>query len=106
MGAAAGLATIGLKPVLAATPDPIYEVIERHRKAAREHNEAVDIHCAFEEVGMQGEKLAKYKSLVAETDAAYDRMEDAGLDLINTRPTTPCRHPRSLPVHEAAIRGG
>jgi hypothetical protein len=68
--------------------DPIHDVIEAHRKAAREHNEAVDIHCAFEECGMQGEKLAKYKRLIAETDAAYDRMEVVSLDLINTKPTT------------------
>jgi hypothetical protein len=68
--------------------DPIFAVIERHRKACREHNEAVDTHMDFEEVGMTGEKLEKYNSLVAETAAAYDELEDAGLDLINTRPTT------------------
>jgi hypothetical protein len=68
--------------------DPIYDVIEAHRKAAREHNEALNIHCAFEECGMQGEKLAKYKRLTAETDAAYYRMEVVSLDLINTKPTT------------------
>jgi hypothetical protein len=34
-------------------PDPIYDVIEAHRKAAREHIEALNIHCAFEECGMQ-----------------------------------------------------
>jgi hypothetical protein len=43
---------------------------------------------AFEEVGMEGEKLEKYNSLVAETNAAYDRMDDVGCDLINTRPAT------------------
>jgi hypothetical protein len=68
-------------------PDPIHDVIEAHRKAAREHIEALNIHCAFEECGMQGEKLAKYKRLTAETDAAYDRMEVVSLDLINTKPT-------------------
>jgi hypothetical protein len=68
--------------------DPIYAVIERHRKACREHNEALDIHMDFEEIGMTGAKLEEYKRLVAETDAAYDELEDAGLDLINTQPTT------------------
>jgi hypothetical protein len=68
--------------------DPIYEVIERHRKACAAHNEAIDIHMDFEESGMTGAKLEEYKRLVAETDAAYDELEDAGLDLINTRPTT------------------
>jgi hypothetical protein len=42
----------------------------------------------FEEVGMTGAKLEKYESLVAETDAAYDRLDDVGCDLINTKPTT------------------
>jgi hypothetical protein len=66
-----------------------FAVIERHHKAFREHNEAVDIHMDFEESGMEGEKLAEYKRLVAATAAAYDELEDAGLDLINTWPTTP-----------------
>jgi hypothetical protein len=82
-------AAIPTAPLAAATAiDPIYAVIERHRKACREHNEALDIHMDFEEIGMTGAKLEEYKRLVAETDAAYDELEDAGLDLINTRPTT------------------
>jgi hypothetical protein len=42
----------------------------------------------LKEIGMTGAKLEEYKRLVAETDAAYDELEDAGLDLINTQPTT------------------
>jgi hypothetical protein len=42
----------------------------------------------FVEIGMTGAKLEKYESLVAETAATYDRLDDAGCDLINTRPTT------------------
>jgi hypothetical protein len=68
--------------------DPIHDVIEAHRKAAREHHEAVNIHCAFEELNMSGEKLAKYKRLEAETDETYDRMEHASGDMVNTKPTT------------------
>ena len=37
---------------------------------------------------MQGEKREQYKRLVAATDEAYDAMDDAGFDLINTLPTT------------------
>jgi hypothetical protein len=29
-------------------PDPIHDVIEAHRKAAREHSEAIDLEAAFE----------------------------------------------------------
>jgi hypothetical protein len=86
---AAVAAAIPTAALAAATAiDPIYAVIERHRKACREHNEAIDTHMDFEEVGMTGEKLEKYNSLVAETDAAYDRLDDVGCDLINTKPTT------------------
>ena len=73
---------------LACTVDPIFAVIERHRKACAAHNEAIDTHMDFEEIGMTGAKLEKYESLVAETDAAYDRLDDVGCDLINTKPTT------------------
>jgi hypothetical protein len=83
---AAAIPTVTLTAAPAA--DPIYAVIERHRKACAAHNEALDTHMDFEEVGMTGEKLEEYKRLVAETDAAYDELEDAGLDLINTQPTT------------------
>jgi hypothetical protein len=69
-------------------PDPIHAVIEAHRKAAREHTEALNIHCAFEECGMQGEKLEEYERLVALTDEAYYAMADVGRHLVNTRPTT------------------
>jgi hypothetical protein len=85
---AAAIPTATLTAAAALPADPIYEVIERHRKACAAHNEAIDTHMDFEELGMEGEKLAEYKRLVAETDAAYDRLDDVGCDLINTKPTT------------------
>jgi len=77
-----------ITPSLGIEGDPIFAVIERHRKACREHHEAINIHMAFEELGMTGATLEKYNSLVAETDAAYDHLDDVGCDLINTKPTT------------------
>ncbi|HEY1401759.1 MAG TPA: hypothetical protein VF953_09225 [Terriglobales bacterium] len=59
-----------------------------HRKACTEHRDAVHIQIAFEERGMEGEKLEKYNRLVDETDEAYHRMEDASADLVNTKPMT------------------
>jgi hypothetical protein len=104
---AAAATAIAAKPVTAAAigpiaADPIYEVIERHRKACAAHNEAINTHMAFEEADMQGEKLEKYSSLVAATAAAYDELEDAGLDLINNAGRYFC----ALPVHQTAIRRG
>jgi hypothetical protein len=90
-GSAAAAGSIaGIAPAIAAAlpDDPIFAVIEAHRKACTEHHEAVHIHMAFEEIGMEGEKLEKYNSLVAETDATYDRLDDVGCDLINTQPTS------------------
>jgi hypothetical protein len=87
LGTAIAGTAIASQPAVAAD-DPIFAVIERHRKACREYHEAVDIHMAFEDLGMEGQKLAKYKSLVAETNVAYDRLDDVGCDLINTKPTT------------------
>src|SRR5450631_4127477 len=70
-------------------PDPIYGVIEQHRKAARDHIEAVRVQFAYEEHGgIQGERLEEYQRLDGETDKAYDRMEHASGDLVNTKPAT------------------
>jgi hypothetical protein len=70
-------------------PDPIYDVIEQHRKAAREHIEAVRIQFAYEEHGgKEGERLKEYKRLETLTDVAWVAMADAGCTLVNTRPTT------------------
>jgi hypothetical protein len=57
--AAAGAAALAIAPACAAASavDPIYAVIERHRKTCAAHNEAIDIHMDFEELGMRGEKL-------------------------------------------------
>jgi hypothetical protein len=70
-------------------PDPIYDVIEQHRKAAREHTEAIDLEAAFEEAGgIYGERREEYERLDAVTMAAYYAQVDAGRNLVNTRPTT------------------
>ena len=70
-------------------PDPIYAVIEQHRKAAREHTEAIDLEAASEEAGgFKDEWREEYERLSAVTMAAYYAMADAGRTLVNTRPTT------------------
>jgi hypothetical protein len=70
-------------------PDPIYAVIEAHRKACLEDTEAVRIQFAYEEHGgKEGERLQEYKRLEALTDVAWVAMADAGCSLVNTRPTT------------------
>ena len=48
-------AAVTLKPGSAAVPDPIYDVIEAHRKAALEHNEAERVQYAYDEEGGKDE---------------------------------------------------
>jgi hypothetical protein len=70
-------------------PDPIYAVIERHRKAFAGHIEAVRVEFAFEEAhDIEGVQREEYERLYAATGAAWHTMDEAGCDLVNTRPTT------------------
>jgi hypothetical protein len=70
-------------------PDPIHDVIEAHRKAAREHTKAIDLEAAFEEAGgIYGERREEYERLDAVTMTAHYAQVDAGRNLVNTRPTT------------------
>ena len=69
--------------------DPIHDVIEAHRKAAREHTEAIDLECACEEAGgIYGERREEYTRLYAATDVAWLAKAEAGCALVNTPPTT------------------
>jgi hypothetical protein len=83
---AATIPTTALKAAPAV--DPIYVVIERHRAACADHCEAVGIENAFEEAHMEGEKLRQFYILEERTLDSYDRLDDAGTDLVNTPPTT------------------
>jgi hypothetical protein len=88
-------------------PDPIYAVIERHRKAFAGHIEAVRVEFAFEEAhDIEGVQREEYERLYAATGAAWDTMDEAGGDLVNTRPNDAGRHSCALPVHQTGVRGG
>jgi hypothetical protein len=70
-------------------PDPIYDVIEQHRKVCAEHIEAVRVEFAFEEAhDVKGERKEEYERLYAATGVAWDALDEAGCDLVNTAPTT------------------
>jgi hypothetical protein len=71
--------------------DPIYEVIERHRKAALDHGEAVRIEFAFEaahDVWGEGAGRQEYQRLYDATGASYAVMAEAACSLVNTIPAT------------------
>lgn len=86
VGSLAAASMPGLAPV-----DPIYAVIEQHRKAALAYKEAMHIEFAFEEnsgLPMKGEVLGKYNLLCHATSEASEVMDGAACDLVNTLPTT------------------
>src|SRR5450631_1070789 len=66
--------------------DPIYDVIEQHRKAALEHNEAERVQYAYdEEGGIKDERRREYNRLMLLTNEAWVTMADAGCTLVNTK---------------------
>jgi hypothetical protein len=69
-------------------PDPIYDVIKAHRKAALEHSEAERVQFAFDAGGKTGERREEYDRLVALDNMAWAALTEAGSTLVNTRPTT------------------
>jgi hypothetical protein len=70
-------------------PDPIYAVIEAHRKAAAGHIEAVRVEFAFEEAhDIEGERKEEYDRLYAATGDAWDAMGEAARNLVTTKPAT------------------
>jgi len=69
-------------------PDPIYDVIEAHRKAVLEHNDAERIQFAFDAGGKTGERREEYDRLVALDNVAWGALTEAGCTLVNTKPTT------------------
>jgi len=88
-------AAIAAKPVMAAAigpivADPIYAAIERHRAAAVVWDAAVDVWAKFPDgpKPMSIERRIERERINDAWRDARDTMDDAGVDLINTSPTT------------------
>jgi len=73
--------------VTAAAVDPIYAAIHAHRQAVAAHDAVTDVRAAFNDVNMNGEKT-QLDVLEAAVDDAWDRLDEAGCDLVNSEPTT------------------
>jgi hypothetical protein len=71
-------------------PDPIYAAIERHKEAAVVWNAAVDVRADFPEgrAPLTDEEREQCDVLDDAVAAARDTLEQTGVDLINTAPTT------------------
>jgi hypothetical protein len=68
--------------------DPIFDVIERHIHAVAIYDAAVNVRGCFNDAKMDNEQRAQLAVLKDAVNETYDRMEDAGTDLVNTKPTT------------------
>jgi hypothetical protein len=89
--AAGGAVAAVISPGLAAPAvDPIYAAIERHRAACVPWDAAIDVRAEFPEGPhpMTDEQWEKRDALDDAVDEARVILQQAGLELINTAPTT------------------
>jgi hypothetical protein len=79
------------------SPDPIYEIIEKHRAAAAAFKEAVDVEYAYEKNRREVKAMdpverqtyeSAFQRFKASTREADDQMHEVSIDLVNTPPTS------------------
>jgi len=68
--------------------EPIYAAIDAHRQAVAAHDAVTDVRAAFNDVNMNDEQKAQLAVLEAAGADAWDQLDDAGCDLVNSKPTT------------------
>jgi hypothetical protein len=68
--------------------NPIYAAIDAHRQAVAAHDAVTDVRAAFNDVNMNDEQKAQLAVLEAAGADAWDQLDDAGCDLVNSKPTT------------------
>jgi hypothetical protein len=71
-----------------AAVDPIYAAIERHKQTCTAWDAAVDVRSNFEDLDMTEEQREQRDELDDAVEDAWMPCRQAGLDLINTEPTT------------------
>ncbi len=85
----AGASAAGRATAATAFPaDPIYAVIERHKATGAVLDAAVTVRSRFPDLHMNDEQQRQLKRLEEAVDDAWEPCEQAGIDLINTEPTT------------------
>jgi hypothetical protein len=90
-GSIAALASTIAEPATTAAAlaaDPIYAVIERHKAAGAIWEAAVDVRADFPDLHMNDEQVEQCELLDETEDAAWESCEQAGIDLVTTKPTT------------------
>jgi hypothetical protein len=87
-GSAVAAAIPAAAPAAAPAIDPIYAASDKHRQAVAAHDAATDVRAAFNDVNMNDERRTQLAVLEGAVDDAWDRLEDAGITLVNTDPIT------------------
>jgi hypothetical protein len=72
----------------ACSADPIYAAIELHKQTAAGWDAAVDVWSNFSDLDMTAEQREQRDELNDAVDDAWRPCEQAGIDLVNTAPTT------------------
>jgi hypothetical protein len=75
-------------PTAAAGVDPIFAAIERHKQTAAVWDAAVDVRSNFNDLHMTDEQWEQRGELDDAVEDAWRPCEQAGIDLVNTEPTT------------------
>jgi hypothetical protein len=79
----------GIPTTAAATADPIFAAIERHKQTAAVWDVAVDVRSNFNDLDMStDEQWEQRDELDDAVEDAWAPCEQAGIDLVNTEPTT------------------
>src|SRR5665811_1157107 len=91
IASAAAMPIAGIPNTAAATTDPIFAAIARHKAAAAKWDVAVNIRACFPDgaAPMTVEQRDERDELDDAVDDAWIPCRQAGIDLINSKPTTP-----------------
>jgi hypothetical protein len=87
-GAVAAAIPTGAVAGIPTSVDPIYAAIERHKQTCIVWEAAVDIRSNFNDLDMTDEQRERRDELDDAVEDAWEPCEQAGIDLINTEPTT------------------
>jgi len=77
-----------LPAAVEAAADPIYAAIERHKETAAVWDAAVNVRANINDLDMTDEQWEQCDELDDAVEDAWRPCEQAGIDLVNTEPTT------------------
>ena len=91
LAVAAASSIAGITPAFAAAlpADPIYAAIERHKQTAAVWDAAVDVRSNFNDLHMTAEQREQRDELDDAVEDARAPCDQAGIDLVTAKPTTP-----------------